>query len=52
MAKAPAKKAAAKKAAAKKSSGKTGRVRQVMGAVVDVQFDEHLPETSAGMMVK
>src|SRR5579885_1506571 len=24
--------------------GPKGRVRQVMGAVVDVQFDEHLPE--------
>ena len=22
----------------------TGRIRQVMGAVVDVQFDDHLPE--------
>ncbi len=43
--KAPAKKAPAKKApAAKKSAdGTTGRVRQVMGAVVDVQFDDHLP---------
>ncbi|MEM8686159.1 MAG: F0F1 ATP synthase subunit beta [Pseudomonadota bacterium] len=43
--KAPAKKAPAKKApAAKKSAdGSTGRVRQVMGAVVDVQFDDHLP---------
>ncbi len=38
MAKAPAKKSAAKKA-----SGSAGRVRQVMGAVVDVQFDDHLP---------
>ncbi|MGI9515359.1 MAG: F0F1 ATP synthase subunit beta [Anderseniella sp.] len=51
MAKAPAKKAPAKKAAtktaAKKASatgGKTGKVVQVMGAVVDVQFDGHLPE--------
>ncbi|MEM7427780.1 MAG: F0F1 ATP synthase subunit beta [Pseudomonadota bacterium] len=45
MAKAPAKKkAAAKKAAPKSSGGKTGRVRQVMGAVVDVQFGDHLPE--------
>ncbi len=45
MAKAPAKKAA-KKAPAKKASaaGKTGQVRQVMGAVVDVQFTDHLPE--------
>jgi F-type H+-transporting ATPase subunit beta len=25
-------------------AGKTGRIRQVMGAVVDVQFDGHLPE--------
>ncbi|MEM1201451.1 MAG: F0F1 ATP synthase subunit beta, partial [Pseudomonadota bacterium] len=42
--KAPAKKAPAKKApAAKASDGTTGRVRQVMGAVVDVQFDDHLP---------
>ena len=56
MAKAPAKKAPAKKAAtttaatkapAKKAtaaSGATGKVVQVMGAVVDVQFDGHLPE--------
>jgi F-type H+-transporting ATPase subunit beta len=27
-----------------KGAGPTGHVRQVMGAVVDVQFDEHLPE--------
>ncbi len=58
MAKAPAKKAPAKKAAskpaaakaapAKKSAasagGKTGKIVQVMGAVVDVQFSGHLPE--------
>ena len=46
MAKAPAKKTAARKAPAKKaaSSAATGKVRQVMGAVVDVQFDGHLPE--------
>lgn len=56
MAKAPAKKAPAKKAAAKTAAkkapakaaaavgGKTGKVVQVMGAVVDVQFDGHLPE--------
>ena len=24
--------------------GAKGQIRQVMGAVVDVQFDEHLPE--------
>ena len=42
-----AKKPAAKKTAAKKasaSSSKAGQIRQVMGAVVDVQFDDHLPE--------
>ena len=56
MAKAPAKKAPAKKAATKTAAkkapaktasaigGKTGKVVQVMGAVVDVQFDGHLPE--------
>jgi hypothetical protein len=53
MAKAPAKKAPAKKAASKTSApakkaaasgGKGGKVSQVMGAVVDVQFDGHLPE--------
>jgi F-type H+-transporting ATPase subunit beta len=52
MAKAPAKKAPAKKAASKKSApakasasgGKAGKVSQVMGAVVDVQFSGHLPE--------
>src|SRR4026208_39850 len=27
-----------------KGAGPKGHVRQVMGAVVDVQFDEHLPE--------
>ncbi|MGH1484550.1 MAG: F0F1 ATP synthase subunit beta, partial [Geminicoccales bacterium] len=41
--KAPAKKAPAKTAAAKKSSASTGQVRQVMGAVVDVQFEDNLP---------
>ncbi|MGI9371404.1 MAG: F0F1 ATP synthase subunit beta [Hyphomicrobiales bacterium] len=40
MAKTPAKKPAAKKAAA---SGAVGQVRQVMGAVVDVQFGDQLP---------
>ncbi len=56
MAKAPAKKAPASKAASKTAAskapaktaraagGKTGKVVQVMGAVVDVQFDGHLPE--------
>ena len=29
---------------AKASAAKTGRIRQVMGAVVDVQFGDHLPE--------
>ncbi|CAG1001738.1 F-type H+-transporting ATPase subunit beta [Rhizobiaceae bacterium] len=44
-AKAPAKKAAATKAptAAKAATGATGKVRQVIGAVVDVQFEDHLP---------
>ena len=44
-AKAPAKKAAAAKApaAAKAATGATGKVRQVIGAVVDVQFDDNLP---------
>jgi F-type H+-transporting ATPase subunit beta len=44
-AKAPAKAAAAKVPAksAAKAAGATGQVRQVIGAVVDVQFDEHLP---------
>ncbi|NNF80689.1 MAG: F0F1 ATP synthase subunit beta, partial [Rhizobiales bacterium] len=41
--KAPAKKAPAKTAAAKKSSASIGQVRQVMGAVVDVQFRDNLP---------
>jgi F-type H+-transporting ATPase subunit beta len=52
MAKAPAKKAPAKKAASKTSTcqgqlpavAKAGKVSQVMGAVVDVQFSGHLPE--------
>ncbi|MGE3066365.1 MAG: F0F1 ATP synthase subunit beta, partial [Hyphomicrobiaceae bacterium] len=26
------------------ASNKVGRIRQVMGAVVDVQFEEHLPQ--------
>ncbi len=45
-AKAPAKAAAAKVPAksAAKAAGATGQVRQVIGAVVDVQFDEHLPQ--------
>ncbi|MEM8650451.1 MAG: F0F1 ATP synthase subunit beta, partial [Pseudomonadota bacterium] len=44
--KAPAKRAPAKKASASKSAaaGMTGKVAQVIGAVVDVQFDNHLPE--------
>ena len=44
--KAPAKAAAAKKAPAKKSAaakGVVGSVSQVIGAVVDVKFDDHLP---------
>jgi F-type H+-transporting ATPase subunit beta len=48
--KAPVKVAAAKKASVKKApakkvsaSGAVGQVRQVMGAVVDVQFGENLP---------
>ena len=44
--KAPAKSAAASKTTATKSAapkGATGRVSQVIGAVVDVSFDEHLP---------
>jgi F-type H+/Na+-transporting ATPase subunit beta len=36
-----AKKATSAKAA---TGGKVGRITQVIGAVVDVQFDEHLPE--------
>ena len=46
MAKAPApKKAAAKKAPAKKTtnSGSKGTIVQIIGAVVDVQFDGELP---------
>jgi F-type H+-transporting ATPase subunit beta len=44
--KAPAKKPAAKKASAKSkatASGATGEISQVIGAVVDVQFDGELP---------
>ena len=37
-------KAGAKTQASKKASSKSGRVSQVIGAVVDVQFDDHLPE--------
>jgi F-type H+-transporting ATPase subunit beta len=47
MARTPAKKTAqSQEAATPKTAtgGRTGRVRQVMGAVVDVQFDGHLPE--------
>ena len=50
MAKEPAKKTAAKKAPAKKAPAKSaasatdGRIVQVTGAVVDVQFDNHLPK--------
>ena len=48
MAKAAATKAAPKKAAPKKAApkakGVVGRVTQVIGAVVDVQFDDHLPQ--------
>ena len=53
MAKAAATKAAPKKAAPKKAApkkaapkakGAVGRVTQVIGAVVDVQFDDHLPQ--------
>ncbi len=41
---APAKAAAAKTTVAvKKASGAVGKVRQVIGAVVDVQFEDHLP---------
>ena len=49
MAKAAEKKPAAKKAPAKKaaavklSKGPAGKISQVIGAVVDVQFDDHLP---------
>ena len=46
--KAAATKAAATKAAPKKAApkakGAVGRVTQVIGAVVDVQFDDHLPQ--------
>jgi F-type H+/Na+-transporting ATPase subunit beta len=45
--KTPAKKAAAQPAEnrpTRAASGSVGRVRQVTGAVVDVQFDGHLPE--------
>ncbi|MBO6813554.1 MAG: F0F1 ATP synthase subunit beta [Rhizobiaceae bacterium] len=45
--KAPARKTAAKRAPAKKASaakGATGKIAQVIGAVVDVQFTDHLPE--------
>ena len=34
----------AKKAASAKSSGLVGRITQVTGAVVDVQFDGDLPQ--------
>ena len=50
--KAPAKSAAAKAPAAKKSvaaKGATGRVTQVIGAVVDVRFDGELPEILNGL---
>ena len=55
MAKTPAKKTAAKKPAAKKApakkvaakktaaTGSVGYIRQVTGAVIDVQFENHLP---------
>jgi F-type H+-transporting ATPase subunit beta len=39
----PAKAATTPRAAVKKASGAVGRVRQVIGAVVDVQFDDNLP---------
>ena len=41
-----AKKPAASKSAAAKSSAKgaVGKIKRVIGAVVDVQFDDHLPE--------
>ncbi len=38
------KKAPAKRATAKKTNSVTGKVAQVIGAVVDVQFENHLPE--------
>src|SRR5690606_28689200 len=43
--KAPARRATAAKASVTraKASGPTGIVRQVIGAVVDVQFQDHLP---------
>jgi F-type H+-transporting ATPase subunit beta len=41
---APAKVAAAPKIAASKGSNATGRISQVIGAVVDVQFEGKLPE--------
>jgi len=44
--KAPAKKPAAKRAPAKKKAVKstaTGRISQVIGAVIDVEFDGELP---------
>jgi len=34
----------AKKAAAKTAAGAAGKIAQVIGAVVDVKFDDHLPE--------
>ncbi|ODT17534.1 MAG: F0F1 ATP synthase subunit beta [Mesorhizobium sp. SCN 65-12] len=40
---APAKAATATTSAAVKASGAVGKVRQVIGAVVDVQFNDHLP---------
>ena len=42
-AKATVKKAAAKTVVAINTSGPAGKVRQVIGAVVDVAFDGHLP---------
>ncbi|RIK84990.1 MAG: F0F1 ATP synthase subunit beta [Hyphomicrobiales bacterium] len=42
-AKAPAARKAAAPKAASTASGAVGRVRQVIGAVVDVVFDDHLP---------
>ena len=38
-----AKKTTSKKTSAKKSAGSVGRITQVLGAVVDVQFDDGLP---------
>ncbi|EIM73747.1 F0F1 ATP synthase subunit beta [Nitratireductor aquibiodomus RA22] len=41
---APARKTASTRStAAKKATGATGTIRQVIGAVVDVQFEDHLP---------